>query len=69
MSDEHPLHEQPIEFASSIAAAGGSCDAQSVLPVGDHYSCTCSCGTWTCQAGDLEEGLRRVRAHTSQIDS
>ncbi|CAA0137585.1 Uncharacterised protein [Mycolicibacterium vanbaalenii] len=67
MSDENPFLEQPIEFAASMAATGGSCDAQSVLPVGDHYRCTCSCGAWTYEAGDIDEGLRRVRAHTSHV--
>lgn len=68
MSDENPLHDGPIEFVASVADAGGSCDAQSVLPVGDGYACTCSCGTWSCEAPDVDEGLRRVRSHTSRSD-
>jgi hypothetical protein len=34
VSDDNALHEKPLEFLTSIASTGGSCDGQAILP--DH---------------------------------
>jgi hypothetical protein len=68
MSDDSALHEKPLEFISSIANTGGSCDGQAILPVanteGGHYRCYCSCGNWTFETDDPQEGLHQARIHT-----
>jgi hypothetical protein len=63
-NDDNSLHEKPLEFVSSIANTGGSCDGQAILPDGGHYRCFCSCGNWTFETGDPQEGLRQARIHT-----
>jgi hypothetical protein len=62
--DENALHEKPLEFLSSIANTGGSCDGQAILPDNGHYRCFCSCGNWTFETDDPQEGLRQARIHT-----
>jgi hypothetical protein len=62
--DESALHEKPAEFFEGFVASPGFCDAQSVIPVDDHYSCHCSCGAWDVEAPTREEGLELARAHT-----
>ena len=64
MSDDSALHEQPLEFLTSIANGGGSCDGQTILPVNGHYQCTCTCGHWETDVDDPQEGLRQARIHT-----
>jgi hypothetical protein len=64
MSDESALHEKPLEFLTSIANTGGSCDGQAILPVNGHFRCTCSCGDWDVEVDDPQEGLRQARIHT-----
>ncbi|MFI7667646.1 hypothetical protein [Nocardia sp. NPDC049526] len=61
---ESALEEKPLEFLTSIANSGGSCDGQAIVPDGEHYRCWCSCGEWTIQAPTQREGLRLARAHT-----
>jgi hypothetical protein len=63
--DESALHDSPTDFMSTVANSGGTCDAQSVIPEGDHFLCRCSCGGWTTKADTREEGLRLAQAHTS----
>lgn len=52
MSDDSALHEKPLEFLTSIANTGGSCDGQAILPVNGHFRCTCSCGDWDVDVDD-----------------
>lgn len=65
MSDENSLHEKPAEFMSALKDNAGHCDAQSILPAGDHYACHCTCGSWDVVAPTREEGLALARAHTA----
>ncbi|ORA12714.1 hypothetical protein [Mycobacterium arosiense] len=62
--DDNALHEKPLEFLSSIANTDGSCDGQSILPENGHFRASCSCGNWSVEVDDSEEGLRLARAHT-----
>ncbi|MCV7054904.1 hypothetical protein [Mycolicibacterium gilvum] len=41
MSDDSALHEKPLEFLTSIANTGGSCDGQAILPENGHYPGFC----------------------------
>ncbi|WP_253843043.1 hypothetical protein [Mycobacterium colombiense] len=70
--DENALHEKPLEFVSSIANTGGSCDGQAILPEdasGGRYHCFCSCGDWTFETDDPDEGLRQARIHTGSLSA
>ena len=67
MSDDSALHEKPLEFLTSIANTGGSCDGQAILPVNGHFRCTCSCGDWDVEVDDPQEGLRQARIHTGSV--
>jgi hypothetical protein len=58
------LHEKPQEFLTSIANTGGSCDGQAILPENGHFRASCSCGNWSIEVDDSEEGLRLARVHT-----
>jgi len=69
MSDDSALHEKPLEFLSSIANTGGSCDGQAILPEKGYYRASCSCGTWTVEIDDPQEGLRQARIHTGSISA
>ena len=69
MSDDSALHEKPLEFLTSIANAGGSCDGQAILPEDDHYRCTCSCDRWDIEVDDPQEGLRQARIHTGSFNN
>jgi hypothetical protein len=62
--DDNALHEKPLEFLTSIANTGGSCDGQAILPDNGHYRASCSCGNWDIEVDDPDEGLRLARAHT-----
>jgi len=64
---ESALEEKPLEFLTSIANSGGSCDGQAIIPDGDHYRCSCSCGQWTVEAPTQREGLHRARVHTGSV--
>jgi hypothetical protein len=64
MSDDNSLHEKPAEFFTAMGQAQGTCDAQAVLPVEDHYEATCSCGAWSAEAPTREAGLALAREHT-----
>jgi hypothetical protein len=59
------LHEKPLEFLASIANTGGDCDGQSILPENGHFRASCSCGNWSVEVDDSEEGLRLARLHTA----
>ena len=65
--EETALHEQPLEFMTSIANTGGYCDGQAIIPDGDHYRCYCSCGNWDIEAPDQERGLHLARVHTGSV--
>ncbi|WP_405976222.1 hypothetical protein OG496_53260 [Streptomyces sp. NBC_00988] len=67
MGDDHEsaLAEKPLEFLTSVANSGGSCDGQAIVPDGDRYRCWCSCGEWNIEAPTQAEGLRLARLHTS----
>jgi hypothetical protein len=67
VSDDSALHEKPLEFLTSIANTGGSCDGQAILPVNGHFRCTCSCGDWDVEVDDPQEGLRQARIHTGSV--
>lgn len=62
--DDTALHEKPLEFLTSVANTGGSCDGQAILPQNEHFRASCSCGNWTVEVHDSEEGLRLARLHT-----
>jgi hypothetical protein len=62
--DDSALHEKPLEFLAGIANSGGSCDGQAILPENGHFRASCSCGSWSIEVDDSEEGLRLARAHT-----
>lgn len=64
---ESALEEKPLEFITSIANTGGSCDGQAIVPDGDHYRCWCTCGEWVIEAPSQAEGLRRARVHTGSL--
>jgi hypothetical protein len=64
MSDSNSLHEKPAEFFTAMGEARGTCDAQAVLPDGDHYVASCSCGAWRVLAPSREAGLALAREHT-----
>jgi hypothetical protein len=64
---ESALEEKPLEFLTSIANSGGSCDGQAIIPDGGHYRCWCSCGEWNIEAPTQEEGLRLARGHTANV--
>ncbi|MDT5018589.1 MAG: hypothetical protein QOD39_4749, partial [Mycobacterium sp.] len=55
MSDDNALHEKPLEFLTSIANTGGSCDGQAILPENGHFRCTCSCDNWDIVVDDAQE--------------
>ena len=65
--DDNSLHEKPLEFVSSIANTGGACDGQAILPDNGHYRCFCSCGNWTYETDDPDDGLRQARIHTGSL--
>jgi hypothetical protein len=65
VSDDNSLQEKPAEFMSALRDNAGYCDAQSILPVDDHYACHCTCGAWDITAPTREEGLALARAHTT----
>jgi hypothetical protein len=67
VSDDNALHEKPLEFLTSIANTGGSCDGQAILPENGHYRCTCSCDNWDIVVDDPQEGLRLARIHTGSV--
>ncbi len=69
MADDSALHEKPLEFLTSIANTGGSCDGQAILPESGHYRCTCSCDNWDSQVDDPQEGLRLARIHTGSTSN
>ncbi len=64
--DESALHEKPLEFLTSIANTGGECDGQAILPENGHFRAWCTCGNWSIEVDDPQEGLRLARAHTSR---
>lgn len=64
---ESALEEKPLEFMTSIANSGGSCDGQGIIPDGEHYTCWCTCGAWNIEAPDQQEGLRLARLHTGSM--
>lgn len=64
---ESALEEKPLEFLTSVANTGGSCDGQAIIPAGDRYRCWCSCGEWNVEAPTQKEGLRLARAHTDGV--
>ena len=63
--NESALHDSPTDFMSSVAMSRGTCDAQSVIPDGDGFSCRCSCGAWSTTTATREEGLALAKAHTA----
>jgi hypothetical protein len=63
--DDSALHEKPLEFLTSIANTGGSCDGQAIVPADGHYRAYCSCGNWNIEVDDPEEGLQLARNHTA----
>lgn len=65
--DDSSLHEKPLEFIASIANTGGECDGQAILPEDGRYRCFCSCGNWTLETDDKQEGLRQARIHTGSL--
>ncbi|WP_407689351.1 hypothetical protein [Mycobacterium sp. HUMS_1102779] len=69
MSNDSALHEKPLEFLNSIANTGGFCDGQAILPENGHYRASCSCGMWTVEVDDAQEGLRQARIHTGSISA
>lgn len=64
---ESALEEKPLEFLTSIANSGGSCDGQAIIPDGGHYRCWCSCGNWSIEAPTQREGLHLARVHTGSV--
>ncbi|BCO34236.1 hypothetical protein BMW24_005570 [Mycobacterium heckeshornense] len=64
--DGSTLHEKPLEFLTSIADSGGDCGGQVVRPEDGHFRAWCTCGNWSVEVDDAEEGLRLARIHTSQ---
>ncbi|MFG1923369.1 hypothetical protein [Cryptosporangium sp. NPDC048952] len=64
---ESALEEKPLEFLTSIANSGGSCDGQAIVPDGDHYRAWCSCGEWAIEAPSQEAGLHLARVHTGSV--
>ncbi|MGV0793545.1 hypothetical protein [Mycolicibacterium sp. XJ1819] len=62
--DDSALHEKPLEFLTSIANTGGSCDGQSILPDNGRFRASCTCGAWSVDVDDPQEGLRLARIHT-----
>ncbi len=63
--DDSALHEKPLEFLSSIANTRGDCDGQSILPEDGHFRASCTCGNWSVEVDDSDEGLRLARLHTA----
>src|SRR6266496_4391362 len=53
--DDHgsALEEKPLEFVTSMANTGGSCDGQAVVPDGEQYRCWCSCGVVVTGGGGM----------------
>ena len=68
--DETALHEQPLEFMTSIANLGGGHDGQWVIP-NDHgtFEVGCACEKWLLEAPTQERGLELARMHTGSIPS
>lgn len=64
---ESALEEKPLEFLTSIANSGGSCDGQAIVPEGDHYRCWCSCGEWAIEAESQQAGVHLARVHTGSV--
>jgi hypothetical protein len=64
---ESALEEKPQEFLTSIANGGGTCDGQAILPAGDHFICSCTCGEWEIETSSQAEGLRLARIHTGSL--
>jgi hypothetical protein len=60
-------HDSPQEFFQEHFTNSGYCDAQAILPQGDHYHCHCTCGAWDVEAPDRETGLDMAREHTREI--
>lgn len=63
--DDSALHEKPLEFLAGIANTGGDCDGQSILPEDGHFRASCTCGNWSVEVDDSDEGLRLARLHTA----
>ncbi|GAC1402053.1 MAG: hypothetical protein NVS4B6_30750 [Mycobacterium sp.] len=66
--DDNALHENPLEFLTSIANSGGACDGQAILPEDGHFRASCSCGDWDIEVDDPKEGLKLARAHTGRTE-
>lgn len=64
---ESGLEEKPLEFLTSIANTGGSCDGQAIVPDGEHYKCWCSCGNWNIEASSQMQGVHLARVHTGSV--
>lgn len=62
--DDSALHEKPLEFLTGIANSGGDCDGQAVLPENGRFNAWCTCGHWSVEVDDPQEGLRLARIHT-----
>jgi hypothetical protein len=69
VADGNALQDKPLEFLTSIANTGGSCDGQAILPENGHYRAYCSCGNWNIEVADSEQGLRLARAHTGSTSA
>jgi hypothetical protein len=67
MEDENPLFDFPSEFLTSLTTADGVCEAQSILPEGDHYLGHCTCGRWDVIAASQDEGVEMARRHTGSL--
>ena len=55
MSDDSALHEKPLEFLTSIANTGGSCDGQAILPVNGHFRVRARAATGTSRSTTLRK--------------
>jgi len=64
MAEDSIFSDGPQEFFQTYFVNEGSCDAQSILPVGDHYDCHCTCGSWDVTVTDPDVGLELARRHT-----
>jgi hypothetical protein len=64
---ESVFRERPQEFSQENFLKEGTCDAQSILPAGDHYVCHCTCGRWDVTVATAEQGLELARQHTREV--
>jgi len=71
MSDEeNSLYESPRDFWMPTSKIEGDyCDGQSVLPEGDGFLVSCTCGNFATEAPTTEAGLELARRHTSRVAS